>query len=558
MKKACKRITELAGFTIILILILFAGNGYYGESTGVHEQAEGRVLFISSYSYGWDTVQIQIEGIKQGIGKNVVLDYEFMDTKRVDDHISGQMFYEGLKYRMSMVEPYDVVILGDDAALNFALKYREELFKDIPLIFEGVNNEELALEVSEDPLITGVLEKLSFEKNIEFALKLYPDADKVVAILDDTVTGEAERKSFYKNAAMYPDLEFSEINTSQLTTEELKNAIASVEKNTILIYIVMTEDKSGKNYTGSQSIDLISAYAKVPAFRMVSGGIGEGLLGGNIVSMEASGRIAANMAMEIINGKNPAEFQVMADSPNLYCVDEDVMRKFNIDLSLIPEGAEVINHRQGIMEKYKEVLVPVIVIILLLISIVVIFIVDNIRRRKIVKKLENAKRYLQHANNYDLLTGIKNRAKFNIDLPKLIGGEKPCAVMMMDIDNFKKINDTYGHNMGDEALKQIGLRLQNVSSEVMTPYRFAGDEFIVIVESGDKNVIDEYARKCMSVFEEPFVFGDNSVVIHGSMGISVYEEGDNMLNLIGRADTAMYQVKKSGKNAYGYYNKEAS
>ena len=157
-----------------------------------------------------------------------------------------------------------------------------------------------------------------------------------------------------------------------------------------------------------------------------------------------------------------------------------------------------------------------------------------------------------------MLTGIKNRAKFNIDLPKLIGGGKPCAVMMMDIDNFKKINDTYGHNMGDEALKQIGLRLQNVSSEVMTPYRFAGDEFIVIVESGDKNVIDEYARKCMRVFEETFVFGDNSVVIHGSMGISVYEEGDNMLNLIGRADTAMYQVKKSGKNAYGYYNKEAS
>jgi len=170
----------------------------------------GRILFISSYSYGWDTVQIQIEGIKAGVGPNIVVDYEFMDTKRVNDETSAQMFYEGLAYRMSQVEPYDVVILGDDAALLFAMEHQDDLFEGIPLVFEGVNDIELAKEASKDPMITGVVEQLSVEKNIEFGLKLNPKAKKVVAILDDTITGEAERKNFYSYAEQFPDLIFSE------------------------------------------------------------------------------------------------------------------------------------------------------------------------------------------------------------------------------------------------------------------------------------------------------------------------------------------------------------
>ena len=81
-----------------------------------------RVLFISSYSYGWDTVQTQIEGIKAGVDENTTVDYEFMDTYRVYDDTAMQLFYEGLKYRLSQVEEYDAVILGDDAALRFFLK----------------------------------------------------------------------------------------------------------------------------------------------------------------------------------------------------------------------------------------------------------------------------------------------------------------------------------------------------------------------------------------------------------------------------------------------------
>lgn len=549
-----KRIKGIAlCILLICVFTVLFSKEYYAEKE-VTEKT-GRILFISSYSYGWNTVQLQIEGIKDGLGENIVIDYEFMDTKRVNDEISSRQFYEGIRYRLSKVEPYDVIITGDDAAFNFALDYREELFKDVPIVFEGVNNVELAMEMSEDSLITGVIEKLSFEKNIDFALSMFPEARKVVAILDDSLTGQAERKSYYENAQMYPSMSFTEINTSELTSDELVKAFSDIEENTILIYIVMTEDASGKQYTTKQSVSLISEYASVPAFQMVSGGVGLGILGGNMVSMELSGKLAAEMATDIINGKNPADISVVTESPNIYSVDEDVMRKYNIDLSLIPEGAEVINHNASLMEEHKEVIVPFMIILSLLIVIVIIMIVYNIRKRKMTNELKKAKNYLQYASSHDSLTGLKNRACFDEELPQILERKEPCSVIMIDIDNFKGINDGFGHNIGDEALRQIGGRLMRIDFDEFVPYRFAGDEFIAIVKSVDKESVEECVKKCIGIFEHPYRLNGEFYEIHGSIGVAVYEEGDTVLNLIGHADDAMYKIKTSGKNAYGFYER---
>ena len=134
-----KRIGLAVGVMPFFLLLVCRG------ISSLHVQAdrtlEGkRVRFISSYSYAWDTVQSQIEGIQAGLGKNIVLDYEFMDTKRVSDEQALQLFHDGLAYRLSKVEPYDVILLGDDAALQFALKYREELFADIPLVTRSLQS----------------------------------------------------------------------------------------------------------------------------------------------------------------------------------------------------------------------------------------------------------------------------------------------------------------------------------------------------------------------------------------------------------------------------------
>ncbi len=516
---------------------------------------KGRVLFISSYSYGWDTVQIQIEGIKAGIGQSAVLDYEFMDTKRVDDATSERQFYEGLAYRMSKVEPYDVVILGDDAALLFAMKYREELFEGIPLVFEGVNDEELALELSQDPLITGILEKLSIEKNIELGLKLYPDANKVVAILDNSITGEAERKSFYKHAELYPNLEFSEINTSELSTDKLRQSLGKVGKDCILIYIVMTEDANGRQYTNSEAIEMITANAKVPAIRMVEGGIGEGLLGGNVVSMHKSGEIAGDIAIKIMNGAYSGDIGVVQESPNIYCVDELVMNRFGLDMALLPEGTTIINHQPSFRERNREVLVPGSIVIGAFVVVIVWVVFDNVRRRRLLEELEDARRIMESASQHDFLTGIPNRSKFMEDLEGLIAEGKPCTLFMMDIDDFKHINDNYGHTAGDDALRQLAERLKEMRSPILTPYRYAGDEFIMILKGNQSKIVEKTAFQSRQLFSKSFNLAGEERKVCGSIGIACYpKDADSIEQLIICADSAMYQVKKSGKNNFAFYD----
>lgn len=548
---AMKRITT---FFLSFVLTFSLMSNTNIDINAAEPDDEYRILFLSSYSYGWDTVQIQIEGIKKGITDDVVLDYEFMDTKRFPDEESIDVFYEGFSYRMSHAAPYDALIVGDDAALHFAIEHRDDLFRDIPIIFEGVNDIEYAKEVSEDPLITGVVEDLSITSNIDFGLKLYPDAREVIAILDNSITGEAERSSFYSVAPLYPYLTFSEINCSELTSGELIDRLSNIPENTILIYIVMTEDASGKQYTSLQSVNMISTYSRVPAIRMVSGGIGDGLLGGNIVSMELSGQLAAEMATEIAHGKNPAEYTSIIDSPNIYCIDESVMRKYGLNLKLIPKDAQIINHTPTFFEKYHLILIPIAIIMLLLLVIIVFLLLRSIKQYLLTRELDREKKKIAEDSTYDFLTGLSNRSKLYSDLKMLNTSHASCALFIFDIDGFKQINDTYGHQTGDEVLTELGKRISSVKNPVFTPYRLAGDEFICIYRTRNHEKIDECAKHCMELFEPDFKLKNLSLSVKISLGIAVSpDDCIDVEKLIECADKAMYTVKKNGKNSYAWY-----
>ena len=197
------RILKAILFIIIMIgavssMSLLYKSVYAQEENQQKYTTKKRVLFISSYSYAWETVPEQIAGIKEVLNEDVVIDYKFMDSKNLTSSESVDDFYRHMVYYLGEVEPYDAIIVGDDAAFNFAVDNKDTLFKDIPIFFEGVNNDDKAVAVSASSQITGVIESLSYKNTIKAASKIIPDAKKIVAILDDTVTGMGERIQYYK------------------------------------------------------------------------------------------------------------------------------------------------------------------------------------------------------------------------------------------------------------------------------------------------------------------------------------------------------------------------
>lgn len=548
-----KRIVPLMTLLFIAVMCILTGVTSYAKEEEVNNN---RILFISSYSLSRDTVQLEIEGIQSAQPDDFILDYEFMDTYRVYDDTAMQLFYEGLKYRLSQVEEYDAVILGDDAALRFFLKYREELFLTQPAFYIGVNDEALSKRTEKDPNIKGILERLPVKENLEKALEIYPEAETVYAIVDDSLTGTAESQNYDAMQKEFPDLNFEKINTSQLTQEELRKQIMAMPENAILIYYCMNEDAEGRQYTNKEAVNFISLYTKIPILYFLENDrIGENILGGYCFSIKNSATEVMKTAVKVVRGDRKMQYVDFKDSGlYVWSLNADMLKKFQISRKYFPDDTVYVNDVPSFWEKNSEIITPIILIVVVLSAISAWLCLDNVKRRKMMKEMEEMKDHLENASQHDFLTGLPNRSKFMSDLQEIIAKKQPCTVIMLDLDNFKGINDTMGHAMGDEALKGVANRLKTLKTPLLTAYRFAGDEFILILRSDNPKISDNAVMQCLQVFRKPYKMMGKPMDIHGSIGAACYPADTlDMETLIVCADDAMYAIKKEGKNGCMFY-----
>jgi diguanylate cyclase (GGDEF)-like protein len=519
-------------------------------SYNVSALEEKNVLFISSYSYTWDSVPLQIEGITEKLSASTHLDIEFMDTKKFNSEESYQLFYNEIKYKIAHTDKYDAIIVGDDAALNFAVEYQDDLFKGIPIVFEGINDIEKAKEASLNPYITGIIEKLSYKDTIDYAKKIYPNAKEIVAICDDTITGKGERQQFFDNVSEYPEYNFREIDVSRLTEEQIKEELQSLDTNSLLFYLILSENSDGYMYTSKEAASLIAENASVPVFRMAQPGIDSGLLGGKVVSYEEMGEIAGNIVNEIIDGKDISEFDIILDCPSVYYFNEDVFRKFNISTYLIPENAVVINHKLSFFEENKQMIYIFIISSSLLLLIILFMYYQNNKKKKWIKQLD-------YIVNHDDLTKLKNRHCFMDDLKKLINRNTKFSLIILGLDDFKRINDAVGIEVGNVLLRQIGDYFNQMASPTQTIYRVSGDEFAIIIETTDENKINDFVNQVIHQIELASVYNNQNYSLTASVGIAKYPyDTCDMNELIAFTDITMYSVKKNGKNNYRYYDKD--
>lgn len=174
------------------------------------------------------------------------------------------------------------------------------------------------------------------------------------------------------------------------------------------------------------------------------------------------------------------------------------------------------------------------------------------------QKLENLQEKLKHIAYHDFLTDLPNRRMFIKKLEEEISENKVGAVMLMDIDNFKGINDTLGHNYGDKVLKKVAEELINFKDEKIFVSRFGGDEFFILFEDqGDIVKIENYVKHITDIFRNKLLIENEEIFISCSLGITLYpRDSREVSQLIMNADVAMYKVKNTGKNNYMFFNEQ--
>jgi len=171
-----------------------------------------------------------------------------------------------------------------------------------------------------------------------------------------------------------------------------------------------------------------------------------------------------------------------------------------------------------------------------------------------------AEQNLRFVASHDPLTGLFNRNIFNERLHQALAQaarfERSLSLLFIDLDGFKLINDTHGHNAGDALLAELAARLRTTLREGDVIGRMGGDEFVVLIEEfAEVSQVAEVAKKLLDTVTRPFVLHGQSCQVTASLGISIYpDDGSDAQTLLKNADMAMYLVKQQGKNSFRFYS----
>ncbi len=349
-----------------------------------------KLLIINSYHKGLSWTDSVMQGIENEFdedGIDVEVYSEYMDSKRYQGKDYFLRLYE--TYRLKFINhAFDVVIVSDNDALNFALEHHEELFPDTPVVFCGINNFHESMLESKD-FFTGVVEEIDIKGTLELALSLHPDVTKVVSINDDTTTGIAVRSEVQAIAPLFAgrvDIEFIE----DFSIAELKERVWKLPRSSLILLSVANRDRTGRFIDYEESISHIYSESSVPIYSLWDTYLGNGIVGGRLTNGYHQGKTAALMALRIMKGESVESIPVVKDSPNKYMFDYRQLKLFGISESELPEESIIINEPDTLYSRHKVFILSGIFAIISLVVVIVVLLTLISYRKKMEEALRDS------------------------------------------------------------------------------------------------------------------------------------------------------------------------
>ncbi|MDH5356643.1 MAG: sensor domain-containing diguanylate cyclase [Gammaproteobacteria bacterium] len=266
--------------------------------------------------------------------------------------------------------------------------------------------------------------------------------------------------------------------------------------------------------------------------------------------------IEANLAYSQITGRELEEIKRIGWSS--YTHPED-LRKFQIYIQQLYDG---IVHTEKLI---KRIIKPDNSVIWAELSMTPVNIGDDTGRRQYLTVVEDITERRKIADkiwrqaNYDFLTGLPNRNMFQDRLAQIIKKQKreagKFALLLIDLDEFKEVNDRFGHDQGDELLVEAARRIEGCIRVSDTVSRLGGDEFVIILEEvSSRDDVARVAKNVNEILVDKFTLGEGVAFVSASIGVTLFpQDAEETMALIRNADQAMYESKKRGRNQYQFF-----
>ena len=355
------------------------------------------ILLIHSYhrGYKWSDDISKVFEKKYENGANTSLTTVYMDTKKIATPTYFDRLFD-LYDEQFKGRRFDLVVAADNNALEFVIRYHEHLFKDLPVVFLGINNfdESMIYENNMRQYTTGVAENVDIAKNIDLILKLHKNCKKIVIINDKSKTGYALRRDIFKVLPQYEKkVNFEYIDN--ISIKNLKTKITHLPKNTIILWVLLFKDKTGKKFTYKESLRQVRSISKVPIYGLWDFYLGKGIVGGLLTSATSQANEASNMIDKIMSGLKPGKIPILKKSPNEYIFDYKELKKYKIKIPNEIKKYKIINKPFSFYDKYKQLVWTTFGIFSLVIFILILLVLNIAKRKKSEKELKNQLQFIR-------------------------------------------------------------------------------------------------------------------------------------------------------------------
>ena len=409
-----------------LLCAFFAVNAWGG---GRH------ALLISSYHPGFPTFFDQVGGLREALEPaGVALDVEFMDTKRFPVSEASARFLDTLRFKLGALPAYDVVVTADDAALRFVLDHGRELFPGLDVVFFGVNDQDLAHGLSGSRGFTGIIESVSMGETLQDIRALRPGVRGVHAVVDGQPGGRGDLRTFLSHRGRIRDLELHVLDLDTMSWDELGGRLAAVPKSDAILLLSAYRDRQGEGRSFEDGLGFILGHAAAPVFHLWEHGIGQGIVGGKVISHREQGRLAGGLVLRILDGEPAHALPVVeGDDANRQVFDHAALTRFGIGEALLPDGSDIRNRPVSVISRYMTHILLAAALVCVLVTLVAALLHHVFRLRSAKARLMDSEaRYkaLFNANADGILVADSATRRFVFANPAV------CRMFGYSVDEF--------------------------------------------------------------------------------------------------------------------------
>ncbi|WP_031479288.1 hybrid sensor histidine kinase/response regulator [Maridesulfovibrio frigidus] len=368
--------------TFALIVLIFS------STVSMAESEKKNILFLNSYQNGYAWSDDILEGARDVLNSSdmvVDIHIEYMDTKRFKSEEFTEILHSYYAFKYKDYK-FSAIIVSDNNALNFMLKYQDSFFPGVPVIFCGINDFKPE-QIEGKNNYAGVLENPDIGANLELALQFKKGLKKIVIVGDKSVTSRAIIQQIKGAASDFAGrLEFEYWNDLPLT--ELLAKSRKMGRAEVLLFTPFYKGAHGELYSAEEVLQVISENSPVMVFSVWEFLLGHGIIGGKLLSGQDQGRQAALMVVDVLKtGKMPTP-RVLKDSNEIYMFDYNMLKKYHISEDLLPEDSVIINGPDYFYKLNKQLFWTIIISMVALSIILVFLVISILQRRKIEKTIK--------------------------------------------------------------------------------------------------------------------------------------------------------------------------